>query len=58
MMAPSHTNGLKIPEKVLKLCSKCGPREKRLVRGMIRQFIWEIPVSMKGGDGSYGWLPS
>ncbi len=43
-MAPSHTNELKIPEKVLTLCSKCGPIEKRLVRSMIRQVIWEIPV--------------
>ncbi len=46
MMAPSYTNELKIPEKVLTLCSKCGPIEKRLVRSMIRQVIWEIPLKV------------
>ena len=48
MMAPSHTNELKFSEKVLTLCSKSGPIEKRLVRSMIRQVIWEIPIENKG----------
>ncbi len=44
MTAPSHTNELKIPEKVLTMCSKSGVIEKRLVRSMSRQVFWEIPV--------------
>jgi len=51
-MAPSHTNELKILEKVLTLCSKFGRIEKRLLRSMIRQVIWEIPdkaLSEKAG---------
>ncbi len=51
MMAPRHTNELKIPEKVLTLCSKSGPIEKGFVRSMIRQVIWEIPVENKGQRG-------
>ena len=43
-MALRHTNELKIPEKVLTLCSKSDPIEIRLVKSMIWQVIWEIPI--------------
>jgi len=57
-MAPSHTNELKIPEKVLTLCSKSGPIEKRLFRSMIRQLIWEIRVKWFSSGKGTGTLAS
>ena len=60
MMALRHTNELKIPEKVLTLCSKSDPIEIRLVRSMIWQVIWEIPTNpfkpQRGSEGHRGKL--